>query len=198
MTQAHKHADLLWSAQPDAAMVIFETQVSDMRRRDLVGATLLLLILILMLAAAAVGVIVAFILNTGADAPSTRTLWIMFGFGVFISFFVMGFLAMPLLRKLNPPVIYAVTEQGVGRRAGKDGPWQEEAPWREISDIQAWTTPGGYRAFSFQQNRQHPEHGMVSRHIRFSGLSDEDAEGLEKILQKLGRPTLECAAPQKP
>jgi len=173
---------VLWSAQPEAKWTTFDVLVESMDTRAMRRAIMILLLCVAGLTLAILAVVLGLFLSAGEALPSGYSLALLILAALIISFFVMGLSAVPILRRLHPPIIFALTANRIGRRLGKGGPWDDFAMLGEVEAIMRWQSPGGFRGIDFLQSRHHPERGLVHRLFSVGGLSDEAADTLEQTL----------------
>lgn len=178
---------VLWSAKPEAKWTTFDVLMESMDTRALRRGVMLLLLCVAGLTLAILAVVLGLFLSAGEALPSGYNLALLILAALIVSFFVMGLSAVPILRRLHPPIIFALTARRVGRRLGPGGPWDDFAMLDEVAAVMRWQSPGGFRGMDFLQSRVHPEHGLVHRLFSLGGLSDADADALEQTLTSIGR-----------
>lgn len=173
---------VLWSAQPEAKWTTFDVLMESMDMRAMRRGLMLLLLCVAGLTLALLAVVLGLFLSAGESLPSGYGLALLILAALIVSFFIMGLSAVPILRRLHPPIIFALTANRVGRRLGNGGPWDDFAMLDEVEAIMRWQSPGGFRGIDFLQSRHHPERGLVHRLFSVGGLSDDDANTLEQTL----------------
>lgn len=173
---------VLWSAQPEAKWTTFDVLVESMDTSAMRRAIMLLLLCVVGLTLAILAVVLGLFLSAGEALPGGYSLALLILAALVVSFFVMGLSAVPVMRRLHPPIVFALTANRIGRRLGRDGPWDDFAMLDEVEAIMRWQSPGGFRGIDFLQSRLHPERGLVHRLFSVGGLRDEDAETLEQTL----------------
>lgn len=178
---------VLWSAKPEAKWTTFDMLVETMDQRTMRKAVLLLLACVAGIALLIIAAVLGFLSSAGEAWPHGYSLALLILAALVVGFFLMGLLAVPVLRRFHPPIYFALTQQRIGRRLGHTGPWDDFAVLDEVDPIERWQSPGGFRGFDFTQSRLHPDHGMLQRTFRVGGLTDGDADALEAALKHLGR-----------
>ena len=173
---------VLWSARPEAKWTTFDVLMESMDTSAMRRGIMILLLCVAGLTLAILAVVLGLFLSAGEALPSGYSLALFILAALIVSFFVMGLSAVPILRRLHPPIIFALTANRVGRRLGQGGPWDDFAMLDEVEAIMRWQSPGGFRGIDFLQSRHHPERGLVHRLFSLGGLSDADAESLERTL----------------
>lgn len=177
---------VLWSARPEAKWTTFDVLVESMDARAMRRGFGILLLLVVVLTLTILAVVLGLFVSAGQALPSGYGLALLVLAALVVSFFVMGISAVPVLRRLHPPIVFALTAQRIGRRLGQSGPWDDFAMLDEVEPIMRWQSPGGFRGIDFVQSRHHPERGLVHRIFQVGGLSDADADALEQQLVALG------------
>ncbi|MCH8684975.1 hypothetical protein [Pedomonas mirosovicensis] len=177
---------VLWSARPEAKWTTFDVLVETMDARAMRRAVGILLLCVAGLAIAILAALFGLFLSAGEALPSGYDLALYILAALVISFFIMGLMAVPVMRRLHPPIYFALTGRRIGRRLGKTGPWDDFAMLDEVEPIMRWQSPGGFRGIDFVQSRHHPERGLLHRIFQVGGLGDEDAHALEAQLKAMG------------
>ena len=182
---------VLWSAQPEAKWTTFDVLMESMDTSAMRRGIMLLLLCVAGLTLLILAVVLGLFLSAGEALPSGYSLGLFILAALIVSFFVMGLSAVPILRRLHPPIIFTLTANRAGRRLGQGGPWDDFAMLDEVEAVMRWQSPGGFRGMDFLQTRVHPERGVVHRLFSMGGLSDEDADTLEQALTSIGREVID-------
>ncbi|MEX6724185.1 hypothetical protein [Parapedomonas caeni] len=177
---------ILWQATPDASLATFEVMLGSMDRATMRKAALLMPLGVVAITALVALAGMLLLASAGADWRDGSALLMIAGTGFVTGILVMGLLALPILRRLSPPLVYVLTADRIGHRLGAGGTWDDFAWLAEVQGIQRWTSPGGFRGYDVAQSRQHPEMGLVSRVFQLPGLHEADADALEAALAGLG------------
>lgn len=177
---------ILWQATPDASLATFEVMLGSMDRATMRKAALLMPLGVVVLTGLVTLAGMVLLASAGADWRDGSALLMIAGTGFVTGVLIMGLLALPILRRLSPPLVYVLTADRIGHRLGAGGAWDDFAWIAEVQGIQRWTSPGGFRGYDVAQSRQHPEMGLVSRVFQLPGLHEADGDRLEAALAGLG------------